>query len=112
MNNSTDPGLQPLIDKMLTSTYTYNDAIRRIRAVKQFILNQLFASALTNFSSTNEADTAWLSSLGAEFYSQFNQNNVYQMMAKLEEEIKKIQPLIIYLPFEIPAGEIVRVGMK
>lgn len=107
-----DPTIQPLINKVLASTYTINDVNRRLRTIKQFILNQLFASALTNFSSANESDTAWLSSLGAEFYSQFNQNNVYTLMSKLESGINKIQPLIIYLPFDIPEGEVVRVGLK
>lgn len=106
------PNTAALLDKILASTYTTNDVYRRLRALKQFLLNQLFASAIQSFSATNETDSAWLSSLGPEFYSQFNQNNIYQVLAGLEEAVKNTQPLVIYLPFEIPEGEVVRVGMK
>ena len=34
------------------------------------------------------------------------------MIEALEKQVKSIQPLIIYLPFEIPEGEVVRIGMK
>ncbi|OGE27009.1 hypothetical protein A3H85_01245 [Candidatus Daviesbacteria bacterium RIFCSPLOWO2_02_FULL_40_8] len=104
--------IAPLLDKILTSTYTTNDVYRRIRALKQFLLNQLFASAIQSFTSSSESDSAWLSSLGTEFYAQFNQQNIYQMIEALEKQVKSIQPLIIYLPFEIPEGEVVRIGMK
>lgn len=108
MNNN----IQPLVDKMLASTYTSTDAMRRLRAIKQFILNQLFASAIQSFGSGDEADSAWLPSLGTDFYAAFNQNNVYATMEDLERAIRGIKPLLIYLPFEIPQGEMVRVGMK
>lgn len=106
------PNIDFLLDKILLGTYTYTDALRRVRTLKQYLLNQVFASALTNFSAASEADNAWLSGLGAEVYSQFTQQNIYTLSDQLEAEIKKITPLIMYLPFEIPMGEVVRVGMK
>ncbi len=104
--------VEQLVDKVLLGTYTYTDALRRVRTLKQFLLNQVFASALANFSAENEADNAWLSGLGTEVMSQFNQQNIYAQTLEIENSIKKIQPMIIYLPFEIPQGEVVRVGMK
>lgn len=101
-----------IVDRILLGTYTYTDALRRVRTLKQYLLNQVFASALKNFSAESEADNAWLSGLGAEVFSLFTQQNIYLLSDQIEQSIKKITPLIIYLPFEIPQGEVVRVGMK
>ncbi len=109
---NADPASQAILDKILNGTYTLTDAIRRIKAVRQFILNQVFASAIGQFTAANEVDTAWLSSLGADFYAQFTPQNVYTLMDNAERELNKIPVLNIYLPFEIPQGEIVRVGGK
>lgn len=103
---------QELLNKILIGTYTMTDALRRIRGVRQFILNQLFASKISEFNAENSADAAWLSGLGADFYKEFTQSNVYSRVDNIEAELKKISPLVLYLPFEIPGGEIVRVGMK
>lgn len=108
-SNTSTP--KELLDRILASTYSMTDAIRRLRSVKQFLINQLFASAISEFSADTQADTAWLSGLGADFFKNFNQNNVYQLIEEIDKELKKVQPLVIYLPFEMPAGEVVRVGL-
>lgn len=109
---NADLQAQAILDKILTGTYTYTDALRRIKAVRQFILDQVFASAIGSFTASNEVDTAWLSSLGADFYGQFNPQNVYELMDQVEKKLNTLQVLVIYLPFEIPQGEVVRVGGK
>ncbi|MDO8429725.1 MAG: hypothetical protein Q7S88_03785 [Candidatus Daviesbacteria bacterium] len=101
-----------LIDKLLIGTYTKTDAIRRIRSLHQFLENQLFASRISEFTASSSADVAWLSGLGADFMKEFTTENMYLKVEDLDTQIKKIQALIIYLPFEVPQGEVVRLGLR
>lgn len=116
-----------LVDDILATTYIQIEALSRLRALKDLILVQLFASSaaaapgvggqvsrekvkMQEVVGSPAQHTAWLTSLGPDFYKNFTRENVYKIFEEMENAIKKIQPLVIYVPFEIPNDELTPVG--
>lgn len=97
-----------LLETILKDCFTLARLQRRVRILKSFLENKLFS----NNTPTNieEADMNWLKSLGEPFFSQFNQNNLYQIFTDTEAQISKLSPLIIYFPFTIDNQTEVQIG--
>jgi hypothetical protein len=101
-----------LTDIILKDSFTTAEALRRVRFLRDVSVNKLFGSNDTQAILKNlpASDHAWLNSLGDGVYQQFNQDNVYKFFKEAEKAIKEIQPLTVFLPFEIPPEEAARLG--
>lgn len=105
-----------MLDKLLTNTYTKTDALKRLRLLKEFVILKLFGGGEQKFTLE---DLAWLESfLGKnpqeatkdELFKNFQPNSVYHDFEDLENSIKNIQTLTIYLPISLPLENIVEIG--
>lgn len=85
-----------ILDAILKDTYTLTQLKHRVRILKSYLINQLFAQTKLELGAE---DLTWLNELGAPFYKMFNKDNVYQIFSKLEDEISKLPLLNIYLSF-------------
>lgn len=104
---------QQLLNFILNSNYTLNQALRRLHLLKDFLVIKLYTTDKKDvLGDISEEDNRWLSSLDEQFLQQFNKKNLYQSFQAAEEEIKKIQPLIVYVPFELPEAEAAKIGQN
>lgn len=101
--------MNPLFEAFLNKTYTLKQAKSRLLALKNYF-NRLFFKPDLNLS-INQQDLAWINSLDQSFLREFNKNNMSENLKNLEEEISKLKPLIIYLPFEMPFEEQTKLGL-
>lgn len=106
--------IQQLLDIILSQTYTQADALSRLQALKDLILFQLFQKGkeVSDLHAPEHSNpqTAWLISIGTDFYKLFNRQNVYTLFDSLEAEIKKLKPLIVYLPIDLPEEAVTELG--
>ena len=106
-----------ILSLFLNQTYYKSQITRRLKVLKGFLENKFFNSPKHEVSPE---DTAWLQSLGEDFYNSeavsssayknFTKLNVYQILAKLEKDIKELQTLTVYVPFEMPDAEKDKLG--
>lgn len=87
-----------ILTTILKDTYSLTQLKHRVRILKAYLLKHLFAS--TTDSSPSPVDLNWLKSLSADFYHQFNKDNVYQIFTDLEKQITNCPVLTMYLTFE------------
>lgn len=109
--------MDQLLDQILAQTYTKEQALIRLHVLRDLVLVKLFGKEkAASFNKTGHhspmQQTSWIVSLGPDIYKHFNRKNVYKIFNTLEEEITKIQPLVVYLPFEIPVNELSAVGVN
>lgn len=99
-------------DKTLTTflkeTYYQGQISHRLQVLRGFLLNHFFNAPQVQM---NSQDSDWLKSLGDDFFKNFTKLNVYQVLEKLEKGTKKLQTLIVYLPFEMPDEEKNKLGL-
>lgn len=98
---------QELLSQILVETYTHTDALRRLRALKELLVQRLFSKS-HDLTVSEPEDINWMYRLGENFYNQFNDQNVYQLCEYFEAQIKQKEALIIYIPFEMPYLEKVK----
>lgn len=91
---------QDIIDQILANTYTQADALRRIGILKDAVMGKLFGS-----------EKIASAQIPQNIYSYFTQKNAYKLFDEIITEIKKITPLVVYLPFEIPEQELINLGI-
>lgn len=107
--------IDQLLDQILANTFTQSQALSRLHVLKDLVLVKLFGQK--NVPQTTETKkerspaqaTNWIISLG-NIYRHFTRENVYKTFESLEQEIKKIQALVVYLPFELPEQSIAEIG--
>ncbi len=88
-----------ILDIILTNTYTLSDLKHRLRILKEYLETRFFNK--TGPNEISPADSKWFSTLSKDFFDQFNKDNFSQIFERLEKEIDKITPLVIYLSFDI-----------
>lgn len=108
-----DPILNSLLETVLKDSFTSNQALKRLRLLKDTLSKQLFTEKDPTLSSVADAtQTAWLRSLQPDFLKQFNRSNLSPLFIEAESKIKTITPLTIVLPFELPEKETTELGLK
>lgn len=95
-------------DLLLAGTYTRMDALRRLRILKQLLESRLFGSISQPTLSPD--DSVWISGVDENLFGFFTRENLYKLCDDMEDRIKKIEVLTVYLPFELPERELVNLG--
>ncbi|TSC66660.1 MAG: Uncharacterized protein CEO21_129 [Microgenomates group bacterium Gr01-1014_80] len=96
-----------ILSTILTNTYTIQDLRRRVRLLKSHLENIYFGHHREELSPE---DSSWISSLSDSFVSEFNKDNIHALFNSLEDQIKKLNPLVIYLAFEPGQEQIEQIG--
>lgn len=103
--------MNPILNAILSSTYTLSTLKHRVRILQAYLSNQVFTSPQLPLE-LNQSDLAWLKSLGSSFYQQFNKDNVTKIMTEVEQTVLKINPLTIYLPALVDESLEEQIGQK
>lgn len=98
--------MEQIIDRLLINTFTILDLNKRLRALKDYLTHNFYAKDDKYLESLPIEESQWLKGLGDDFYKNFSQQNLTEMMASIEAEIKKIPSITIYLAFELPHPEV------
>ena len=125
------PAITPLAEKIVKTTYTKNQLLRRIRLLNDFISYRLFSPQGTAIKDLKEQikkffeaqvnnnigelsviaqEADWLNKLDEDFFSHFTTGNFNVAFDELEKELSTAVPIIIYLPFFMPEPEQKAVG--
>lgn len=98
-----------LLNTFLNQTYSTFEIKRRLLILKNFIYQKYFKSEFKkeDFETT---DVRWLENLGEEFFKNFTETNVTITLSELEKELKNLNVLTIYVPFEMPEAEAHNLG--
>lgn len=103
----------PLFQKIIDSTYTKRQLERRIRSLKFYISNRLFAPGNAQIQeSVGEQELYWIISLDEDFYTNFTKENMDKLLKNFEEEAAKIEPLTVFIAFDIPEADLEFLGQK
>lgn len=96
---------------ILTDTYTARKLQKRLRVLKGFLLGKLF-NAPQSESDQSELleEKEWFDGIDKQLLDQIDKDSVYQLFTNLENKIKQIRLLTIYIAFEMPKDEITRLG--
>lgn len=100
---------QKLLDTIMAGSFTQTQALKRLRDLKEFLVNKLFTSGSKELQILTTEDP-WLSTLNPDFFSQFDKKNTYHLFEAAEKAIKKMSVLIIYVAVELPEAEIAKLG--
>lgn len=96
---------------ILTDTYTARKLQKRLRVLKGYLLSKLFNSTLSEVDQNElNEEKEWFDSIDQKLIEQINKDTVYQLFTNLENKIKQIRLLTIYVAFDLPKDEITRLG--
>ena len=125
------PKTSPLTEKIMKTTFTKNQLLRRIRLLNDFISFRLFRpegiqskdlrEQIMKFFATHSKGSAgeldviaqeadWLNSLEESFFARFTKENFNVAFDSLEKELSNAVPVILYLPFFMPEVRQLEVG--
>lgn len=100
--------MDQILATILNTTYTLTQLKHRVKVLKSFLETQLFTNK--HQQELNNEDLAWLTSLGGDFYKQFNKDNIYKKFSEIDKKVAEFSPLLIYLPFETNNQVISEIG--
>lgn len=104
-----------LLDVILSDTFVKNAALKKTAALKDYLLKRVFSENQTPLEKTGNEDpeiSKWVLNLDPAVYSGINPQNIYTVFDNLEKSIKGLEPLVIYLPYELPEEQITEIGQK
>ncbi len=107
---------QTLLEYILQDTFVKTLALKKVTGLKDYLLNKAFSSSGQGPPETNMTDdpeiTTWILSLNPALFSGINQQNIYSIFDQLEKDIKTIEPLVLYLPYELPQEQLTEIGQQ
>ena len=84
------------LDIFLKDTYTLSDLKARSRALHSYFSRIFFGGA----DSLADRDMLWINALPKDFLAKFDKDNSSRQISALENKIKELPLLTLYLPFE------------
>lgn len=83
---------------IISNTYTLHSLKNRLRVLKEYLSQKLFATQ--SVPNLTQEEAAWLNSLGESFTQSFNKDSLSSIFSALETKLNQAQSLTLYLPFE------------
>ncbi len=101
-----------VVDTIIKDTYTSVSLQKRLRALREYLLHRLFVTQSEKTDSLKGVDLTvtdleWIYSLGTPFFNEFTKDNVYDKLQSIDQDLKKLPFITLYLAFE-PNDEAVR----
>lgn len=103
-----------LSDLILRSSFTQNEAIRKLTVLKDYLSSKIFGSEVTQSKWSElllEENRAWFTGLDSAFLEQINAQNMETVFQEALSEIKKIEVLTIFTAIELPEEEVSAVAV-
>lgn len=107
--------MENILDIILADTFVKNTALKRLAALKDHLLTKVFSENSSPPAQTRIEDpelSLWILKISPNYFVNLNAQNIYEVFADLEKNIKACEPLVIYLPYELPQEQIAQIGQK
>lgn len=104
-----------LLDIILADTFIKSDSLKKVVVLRNHLVKKIFNTSIAPETADISEDpkmTIWVLNLNPALFSAITQANVYTTFDNLESTIKAIEPLMLYLPYELPEKEVTQIGNK
>jgi F0F1-type ATP synthase delta subunit len=101
---------------ILSNTFTKADLARRVRLLRQYMETCFYKpekTEMTKFLINERATTEDINSFitwGDDFFRHFTKENTYKIIEQVEEMLKKMHLISMYIPYEPVPAEVVKLG--
>jgi hypothetical protein len=106
-----------LIATIIHTAYTKGDITRRLRMVRGYLEHTYYSTdthlSLEEFLDSKHAtpdDIEAINKYGDAFFQSFNKETMYKLVEAMNEKIKALPSVNIYIPYEATMGEVVKMG--
>lgn len=103
-----------LSDLILRTSFTQNEAIKRLTILKDYLSSKIFGSELTQSRWSElllEENQSWFTGLDSIFLGQINASNIEDIFQEALSEIKKIEILTIFTAIDLPEEEVISIAV-
>lgn len=116
-----------IIGRLLPYTYTRNQAIKRLRLIKEFLnfafftnqtgddFNTLFEKFKSKYLRENALsdikELNFIHSLGVSFFKLFTPATLHLQLEQLEEQLLKNKTITLHIPFDLPDESVQELGV-
>ena len=110
-----------MLTVILKTGFIKADLLRRIRIIREFTEQRFFASDgekgkkdLEEFLSKDEFsddDRKIIKGYGQEFFRSYTKENAYDFLEEIEKGVKKLETINVYVPMELDAASVEKLGM-
>jgi len=101
--------MEEFLQIFLQNTYSIQQIRVRFNLLKTYLLTNIFNSTGPSAQITDK-EQAWIESLGIENLKAFTTLNINEKLEQLDQQLKKLQPITIYIPFDLPEEEVNNLG--
>ena len=84
---------------ILKDTFTLISLKHRVRILKSYLDEKLFGKTEKELLESSDRD--WLNSLPSQLLEKFNKDNLLSQTSELENKLKELKVLTLYLAFEV-----------
>lgn len=103
--------MDPILEKILEQTFTFSKLKKRLNLLKTYLVNLYFADqTISKDNVYDQEGLNWINTLGQDFLSHFNKDNVYSLFEALEKQSSQLNSLTIYFAIPLPDEELAQVG--
>lgn len=100
-----------ILEQILATTYTLSSLHKRIRALKAYLTTKFFKPEKES-EEVSKDDLTWINSLGEDFPKNFSAENLYTTFDTLDQKIKSLKFLTLYLSFLPNDSEVKQISDK
>lgn len=102
-----------LLKVILADTFTKNAAEKKLLTLKNHLLDTMFTTSPKKEAKSENPELAtWLTKVNKKALEDITNKNVYAVFDKAESELKAVEPLVLYLPYELPEEEMTAIGLR
>jgi hypothetical protein len=108
--------VEEMTDVIMRTSYNKTDITRRTRLLREYLEQVFYAGAdvdmvktlLAHQATTDDIEVflAW----GDTFFKSFNKDNMYKVIARIEELVKKMPSIPLYIPYIPVPAEAIKIG--
>ncbi len=104
-----------LLDQILRDNFTPTSCLRRLHLLKDLMAKKLFQKDQVLKKSEllllGKEDADWINTIDKSLLDELNGKNYDQIFQSVEEKIKQIQPLTIFVPLAFSNDQVIEIGL-
>ena len=110
MTDKTDHPVKAIFAIIAEDTYTLSQLQKRLGFLREQMTRQFFGASPAKTAYTPPEERDWLQIVSKQLESHVTKENIYQIFAQLEADVKNTSHLVIMLPFLLPPAQTSALG--
>lgn len=106
-----------LLKTIMDSSFVKADVLRRTRIVREYLEQRFYTPGdkknlkeFLSVPSISEDDRKVMSAWGGDFYDSFTKENAYDLLEKVNGQVKDLPTVNLYIPIELGPDEVSKLG--